>query len=40
MEPCGCHSEQNGGVQFESTVYGLHSSGPQVRVDAGGVDVA
>lgn len=35
IEPCGCHSQQNGGVQFEASLYGLHSDGSQVRVDAG-----
>jgi hypothetical protein len=36
LEPCGCHTLQRGGVQFEATIYHQYDKLPGIRVDAGG----
>lgn len=34
LEPCGCHSRQQGGVQYEAAIY-EHATGPNIRMDLG-----
>ena len=36
LESCGCHSKQQGGVQFEAVLYDRYAPAPSVRVDLGG----
>lgn len=35
LEPCGCHSRQQGGVQYEATLYEQVSDRPSIRLDCG-----
>lgn len=35
LEPCGCHSRMQGGLQYEAVLYEQHADAPGVRLDAG-----
>lgn len=35
LAPCGCHSKQQGGLQFEPGLYAQYADAPIVKVDAG-----
>ena len=36
MEPCGCHSKQQGGIQYEATILNTHrAESPVLALDAG-----
>lgn len=35
LESCGCHSRQQGGLQYEAVIYDQHAPRPSVRVDIG-----